>query len=110
MMAKNDVGGSSTVNLKLLMDNIRNGTFNDATGTPYPVQNLKHNLANTDILLLAGTQDTFSQPQDVDKLEALLPADKVTRYTFKDYNHLDYMWAKDCDTVVNKSVYKFLGE
>ena len=37
MMAKNDVGGSSTVNLKLLMDNIRNGTFNDATGTPYPV-------------------------------------------------------------------------
>jgi hypothetical protein len=60
MMARNDVGGSGTANLKLLMANIRNGTFADKNGTPYPVENLKHNLENTDILLLAGTQDSFS--------------------------------------------------
>lgn len=109
MMARNDVGGSSSANLRLFMENIRNNTFSDLSGKPFAVETLKERLSNTDILLLAGTQDTFSQPKDVDALEALLPADKVTRVTFKDYNHLDYMWAKDAGTLVDPVVYKFLG-
>ena len=77
MMARNDVGGSSTTNLKLWAKNIREKGFGDLNGKPYAVETLKERLANTDILLLAGTHDAFSQPKDVDSLQAVLPADKV---------------------------------
>lgn len=66
MMSRNDVGGSSTTNLKLWMKNIRGKGFADLNGKPYAVETLKERLANTDILLLAGTHDAFSQPKDVD--------------------------------------------
>jgi len=68
MMARNDVGGSSTTNLKLWMKNIRAKGFADLNGKPYAVETLKDRLANTDILLLAGAHDAFSQPKDVDSL------------------------------------------
>jgi lysosomal acid lipase/cholesteryl ester hydrolase len=109
MMARNDVGGSSTTNLKLWMKNIREKGFGDLDGKPYAVETLKERLANTDILLLAGTHDAFSQPKDVDSLQAVLPADKVKRVTFPDYNHLDYQWAADAGTLVDPVVYEFLG-
>jgi len=60
MMARNDVGGSSTMNLKLWMKNGREGGFTDLNGKPYAVETLKERLANTDILLLAGGNDAFS--------------------------------------------------
>ena len=82
MMARNDVGGSSTTNLKLWMKNIRSKGFTDLDGHSYAIGTLKQRLANTDILLLAGTHDAFSQPEDVDELEKYLPGDRVTRITF----------------------------
>ena len=108
MMARNDVGGSSTVDLKHWMLNIRSGKFQNKKGVDYNVALLKENLANTDILLLAGAHDAFSQPQDVDMLQALLPEDRVTRVNYEDYNHLDYMWADDVEQLVNEKVYKFV--
>jgi len=55
MMARNDVGGTSSINLKFLMTNIRNKTFADISGKDYAVETLKERLSNTEILLLAGT-------------------------------------------------------
>ena len=97
------------MNLKLWMKNIREGGFCDLNGKPYAVETLKERLANTDILLLAGGHDAFSQPKDVDNLVKVLPDDKVKRVTFPDYNHLDYQWALDAGTLVDPVVYDFLG-
>ena len=104
MMARNDVGGASSVDLKHWMLNARSGKFQTKTGEDYDVQALKQNLANTEILLLAGAHDAFSQPADVDLLQALLPEGKVTRVNYEDYNHLDYMWADDVKDKVNNKV------
>ena len=60
MMARNDVGGSSTVDLKHWMKNVRSGKFQTKTGEDYDLQSLSPNLANTEILLLVGANDAFS--------------------------------------------------
>jgi hypothetical protein len=107
MMARNDLGGSGTANLRLFMSNVRNGTFNDQNGNAYQVQKLKKNLRFTKILLVAGTSDSFAQPKDVDALQALLP--NVERVNIKDYNNLDYMWAEDARKTINPTVIHFLN-
>jgi lysosomal acid lipase/cholesteryl ester hydrolase len=116
MMAKNDVGGTGSVNMEHWDQLVKTGKFESldrsAKGgqksVPYATEKLIKNLANTDILLLSGTKDAFSQPEDVEILKSFLPKDKTTHIVIEDYNHLDYMWAKDVDKNVNGHVYDFL--
>jgi len=115
MMAKNDVGGTGGVNMRHWDQLVRTGKFESldrsAEGgpksVPYPTEKLSKNLANTEFLLLSGTKDAFSQPEDVEILKSLLPNDKINHVVIDDYNHLDYMWAKDVDKNVNGHVYDF---
>ena len=39
----------------------------------------------------------------------LLPSDKVKAMKIGDYNHLDYMWAKDVNKHVNDLVIPYLN-
>lgn len=116
MMATNDVGGTGTLNLQHWYQLMRTGkyeTFNrtamgGADSVPYPVEKLKTALNNTDILLLSGSIDAFSMPKDVEHLKSHLPTERTTHILVEDYNHLDYMWAKDVDETVNPKVMEFL--
>ena len=91
LMARNDVGGTSTQNLKHWSINVDNGGFTDMQGVDYEVSKLKKNFENTNFLIFVGANDALSQPGDFAMLEALLPPARVFR--IGDYNHLDYMWA-----------------
>ena len=91
LMARDDVGGTSTHNLKHWGIIVDNGKFTDMQGVDYEVSKLKQNLANTNLLLFVGANDALSQPGDFAMLEALLPPATVVK--IGDYNHLDYMWA-----------------
>lgn len=102
MMARDDVGGTSTVNLKHWGLLASNGKFTDLQGADYDVSKLKANLASTNLLLFVGANDALSHPGDFAMLESLLPSASVER--IGDYNHLDYMWAKDADIFVNDKV------
>jgi CubicO group peptidase (beta-lactamase class C family) len=109
VMAENDVGGTGTHNLKHWTQIMRSGKFKDMTGKNYNVSALMQNLANTDLLLFVGANDALSQPEDFAKLVALLPQEKLAVKYLSDYNHLDYMWAKDSYTIVNTDLYKWLN-
>lgn len=99
MMGRNDVGGSSTVNLKHWIQLFKTGRFAslERPGHPmvdYPVANLAKNLEGTPITLFAGLNDALSQPGDMELLMNYLPKANTTKLvSIKDYNHLDYMWA-----------------
>ena len=110
MMGSNDVGGTGTHNLKMWTQNCRSGRFQSVKNIDYDVSQLMGNLANTPMILFAGPNDAFSQPKDMEQLVALLPADQLQVETVADYNHLDYMWAEDCDTKVNDKLYQWMAQ
>lgn len=121
MMARNDLGGTSSKNIMHWVQMIRAGYFqqfdygadNQAVyGQSYPPQydlsGFKTNLAHVPILLVAGANDALVQPSDYQKLLKLLPASAKSKI-IGDYNHLDYMWAADVNQYVNEDVKQFLA-
>jgi len=106
MMAMNDVGGTGTINLKHWDQNMKTGRFStlERDGQPtqdYPVEKLVKNLENTDLMLFVGENDALSPTGDVDILINSLPKDRIVVNRVEDYNHLDYMWAKDAHDKIN---------
>lgn len=81
----------------------------------YPVNKLTKNLEKTDLMLFIGEVDALSQPGDVKILKSLLPKEnpktgKQTVYhDIKDYNHCDYMWAKNAHELVNIDLLDFIN-
>lgn len=65
IMARNDLGGTGTKNLEHWAMNTRDGKFADYSGKEYDTSVLSKNLAQTDILLLVGSNDAFCQELDV---------------------------------------------
>jgi len=101
MMARNDVGGTSTQNLKHWAQNVKSGKFqtleiDNVPAQDYDVSKLSKNLADTNILLFVGAKDALTVAKDFKTLKGLLP-DGITVENIGDYNHLDYMWAEDAD-------------
>ena len=60
------------------------------------------------MLLFAGETDALVAPDDFKLLKNLLPSSKTTVLEVADYNHLDYMWAKDTDAKVNAAFIDFI--
>lgn len=106
MMAVNDVGGTGTINLKHWSQNMKSGRFGtlEREGQPtqdYPVYKLKENLKNTNLMLFVGENDALSPASDVQTLINSLPENRIVVNHLIDYNHLDYMWAKDANEEIN---------
>ena len=74
MMARNDVGGTSTHNLNHWSRNMRNNRFADYSGKNYDTSGLEQSFANTSILLFIGKNDVLAQPDDYNRLLPLLPS------------------------------------
>lgn len=110
MMAKNDIGGTGTHNLKHWAQNIKTKKFADMQGNLYDVSKLVTNLNSTELLLVDGANDAFSEPADCAMLEKLLPQHQLSVLRLDDYNHLDYMWADDSDKLVNPHVFDFMAK
>ena len=77
MMARNDVGGTGTINLKHWANNIKSGKFQDFHGQDYEVEKLQERLNGIKLLLFVGETDALSQPDDFSKLENLLSKDTI---------------------------------
>lgn len=107
MLAKNDVGGTGTVNLKHWDQMMKTGRFAtlERDGQPakdYPVEKLAKNLNNTDLLIFVGSNDALADQADFMKLLAVLPdSDSTVVQHINDYNHNDYMWAQDAHQLIN---------
>lgn len=115
MMARNDVGGTSTQNLKHWAQHVKNGKFqtletDQKPAQDYDVTKLTENLSETNFLLFVGGKDALTAQDDFQRLHDLLPEDKVQVEQIADYNHLDYMWAKDVNEYVNEKAIKFINQ
>ena len=103
MMGRNDVGGTGMWNIEHYRQLVYSTEFltpsrpNLPPAAPYDTSKLKKNLADTKIHLFVGSIDAFSQPGDVSRLVDSLPSENVEVTAITDYNHLDYMWARDVD-------------
>lgn len=65
MMGRNDVGGTSTQNLKHWTMNMKSGDFADMNGNEYNTSLLQQRLANTHLLLFVGANDALAQPVEI---------------------------------------------
>lgn len=59
--------------------------------------------------MFIGDNDVLVNPTDFKYLKSVLP-DNITYKEIKDYNHLDYMWAKDANKFVNNDILSFFEE
>merc|ERR1712046_46987 len=73
----------------------------------YPIQKLKTNLANTALAIFVGENDQICTPTDFAKLINVLP-DTTLVFNPADYNHMDYVWAKDCMDKVGRDFMAFI--
>lgn len=69
---------------------------------------MKTTLANTTMILFVGENDALSALEDVKFLTSNLPEGKFEQINVSDYNHLDYMWAKDSDEKLLKPFMDFM--
>ena len=121
MMARNDVGGTSTKNLLHWIQWIREGKFqqydygkdgNEAqygskSPPEYAVDDFPTQLAGVPMMFFAGYNDYFAQDDDFNKVLSHMPSStQVVRV--EDYNHLDYMWAADANGYVNSLAVQFI--
>jgi pimeloyl-ACP methyl ester carboxylesterase len=109
MMAQNDVGGTGTPNLRHWSHNLRGTRFTNKNDVEYDTSVLLSSLANTKIALFVGKNDALAQPLDFERLVGILPHQNLKYWVLEDYNHLDYMWAKDADQLVDKEMYEWLA-
>lgn len=109
MMGMNDVGGTGTPNLRHWSKNLRSNLFINNNKVEYDTSGLLTSLANTKIALFVGKNDALAQPLDFQRLLGVLPSNNVKSWVINDYNHLDYMWAKDADVLVQQPMYSWLA-
>lgn len=81
MMAKNDVGGTGTINLSHWIQLAKTKRFaplqrGSQPEKDYEVAKMKTTLANTDMILFVGENDALSQLADVKFLTDNLPVGK----------------------------------
>lgn len=116
MMARNDVGGTSTRNMAHWAQLVRTGvpetfSLNEEERVAYDQTKLMDSLKTTKMLLFRGTTDSCVVESDFAKLVPLLPQDQIEEVaTIPDYDHLDYMWAKDNDSLVNEKLLAFIRD
>lgn len=114
MMARNDVGGTSSRNIAHWQQLARTGkvesfAIDEAERVPYDVSKLAVNLRSTELLLFRGTTDKCVVEEDFAKLVPLLPAEQIADIVIvDDYDHLDYMWAKEVETTINQKLLDFI--
>lgn len=113
MMGRNDVGGASSCDFKHWVQlywtkEFQSRDFSGSKAVNYPVENYMTYFKDTPIMNFVGSVDAFAQEADYERLHALLP--NVTAVKIPDYNHLDYMWSDDCDSLVNKQLLPFIRE
>jgi len=123
MIATNDVGGTSTKNLLHWIQMIRTKRFRpfdygravnfqvygEAEPPDYDVQGFRARLDGVRFLLFVGQKDSLLNEEDQHLLKAVLPEHAQFVY-IPDYNHVDYMWAKDANIFVNRYILEFLDE
>jgi len=121
MMARNDIGGTSTKDLLHWIQNTRSGNsaqfdygaegnmiqYGQETPLNYDIASLKTRLVGLPIIFFVGENDAYSTQKDIGILLNHLP-DTVQVKTVPDYNHLDYAWAADSTKFVNQDVFDFL--
>lgn len=59
------------------------------------------------MLLFYGTSDSLLSEKAFSKLLRVLPRDTEV-VEVEDYNHVDYMWAEDCNKYINNYAVDFL--
>jgi len=121
MMARNDVGGTSTKNMMHWLQDVRTKGFNQfdygadqnelvygSNKAPaYDMDAFKSNVANVPMLMVVGDNDWLVAPDDYKFLANYIPeTSKVINVP--DYNHLDCMWGVDTNNVINDQVFVFL--
>merc|ERR1719192_598534 len=74
----------------------------DEYGTPEPPEySLSH--VTCPVVLYWGANDWLTQPQDVDAIASQLPGLVASRRVpYESFNHLDFLWAKDADSLLYK--------
>ena len=60
------------------------------------------------MLLVTGENDYMLSEENIEKLMDVLPEKGVKHVRIEDYNHIDYMWASDVDTMINPYILEFL--
>ena len=126
IMFNNDVGGTSMKDLLHLMQFIKSGKvqyfdygthslnmreYGQKTPPEYDLSQLKHSLERVPMLLFTGTTDYMISDENFRKLLDVLgfsEGNTIKHVNIEDYNHVDYMWAKDADFFVNSEVRQFL--
>jgi len=74
----------------------------DEYGSPEPPEySLSH--VSCPVVLYWGSNDWLTQPQDVDAIANQLPGLVASnRVPYDSFNHLDFLWAKDADSLLYK--------
>jgi len=77
-------------------------------GSTYP-PDYDLSMVKVPVLLYWGQNDWLASPEDVINLGAQLPMliDSI-RVPFDDWNHMDFMWAKDADTLLYKPMIEYI--
>lgn len=71
------------------------------------MDSFKARLANVPMMLFIGNNDVLVAPKDFEYLKAVIPLESTTIKYIEDYNHLDYMWARDANEYINNDVLSF---
>ncbi|XP_069668913.1 lipase 3-like isoform X2 [Periplaneta americana] len=72
----------------------------------------KYNLAviSTFVSLIVGPNDWLATPKDALHLHHLLPNSEYYEVPLAEFNHFDFMWAIDVDTLVNNKVIRLISD
>ena len=83
--------------------------YGQTTPPQYDLKSLENRLADTKIQLYIGSTDALVSKNDLTKLLDALPAN-IEAFHVDDYNHLDYMWAKDANSKIYNQVKTFMAK
>ncbi|KAI1281926.1 Gastric triacylglycerol lipase [Halotydeus destructor] len=113
--------GTSSNNLLHYAQNVRSGkfeTFNHGAkenlvryGSKVQPEYDLSRITNKDIVLMRADNDFLVQPKDLAKLKSKLqvPLLEDYRLPLKDWNHIDFIWAKEAGKYVNKKIVDILA-
>lgn len=117
MIARNDLGGTSSKTLHHWDQLARSSRFAQfdygyegnlgqyGQGTPpdYDLKSFKERMRGLKMMIVVGNNDSLVNTKDLQMLLDNLP-ETVQLHFIEDYNHIDYMWARDSNTYVNDRV------